>query len=477
METNKHKQQICLENVARLYCASNRETRARLVEHLALSCGPLDHDAVLAAIRDYYDITAVAATTVATPSSPSLSDINRAAHRIQVITTPKYQELLEKICVMTEDPMQFMIQLRLDLQQYIRSAQTENNDFLIFYQNLHQHLIQKVLPLCFSRSQLEIRRITMDEPTTILAHLFDREAVHPVASLEDFVRTRIQDPYKRVYAVFHRLQELPLVVLHVSMQPTIPASLREIFEQNNDDEAMVVAAFYSISNLQPGLEGIGLGESLVRAAVQQLSQKDPQQQKSNVRIQIFTTLSPMPGFRQWLEDNVANAGNDRLRQCLDPADIHYLCTAWRCQPRDFLPHLLSTLQRLYDHDPEQIGRLDDEADTSEMSVGLECLARFAAQYLICEKVNGSKPRNPVARFHVHNGAQVYRINTGADLSEAGWKQSFGVMVNYRYDTGSLQDNQEAYEADGTIAVHENVSGLLLSGTRLANSKPLKESND
>ena len=472
LEKNKHKQQICLENATRLYCASNHETRMRLVEHLALACGPIDHDAIRVAIAEYCQVTDVPATTAATPAR-SLSASIRAAHKIQVSTTPKYQELFERICAMTQDPIQFLIQLRLDLQQYIRADQAENKH-LVIYENLHHHLIQKVIPLCFSISQLDVRRITMDESPAILALLVNREAVHPVVSLQDFVQTRIQDPHKRVYALFHRLQQLPLVVLHVSMQPTIPARLREIFERNNDDAARVVAAFYSISNLQPGLEGIGLGETLIRAAVQHISREEPQ---NNVQIQIFTTLSPMPGFRKWLEEIVAHGGNDRLWQCFDPADIQFLCTAWKCQPRALLPHLLGALKHQYDRDPRRIERVGDQADTSELSVVLGCLARLAAHYLIREKVHDSKLRNTVARFHVHNGAQVYRINTGADLSKAGWTQSFGVMVNYKYDMGSLQDNQEAYEANGTIAVHEIVSTRLLSGTSCSDRKPHGEPND
>ena len=453
--SNKHKLQHYLQNVVRIYAESDQDRRRVVLDYLALQCGTLNHDEILASALRYQNELALDATSMSAQSSSPKA--TQAAIQLRKNCTPAYELLLQRILIHAKEPTSFFIQLRLDLQQYTRSLSEANEDDecklkLFYLQRLHHHLVQQLLPTQYSKSHLEIRRITLDESTSVLSYMAEHEAVHPVSSLEEFVRQRL-GPQKRVFALFHRLtSQTPLAVLHASLQPTIPASMKEI----HTDGPKTVATFYSISNIQPGLEGIGLGERLIRAAVRRMLQE------RDTNIRIFVTLSPIPRFREWLEQKVdTETDTDVLSNCLVPSDVRYLCDIWQCDPDQVLSRLIHALQA--QEEPEQL-ELDGEPLTA---IFHRSLARLAAHYLVHEKqkassntINKRKPLNTVARFHVHNGAQVYRINAAADLSSTGWESSFGVMVNYRYDLDALQHNQERYEADFSLAIHENVSNLL-----------------
>jgi len=258
-------------------------------------------------------------------------------------------------------------------------------------------------------------------PAACIETIAKQEAVHPVKSLDD-LRNRL-GPDRRVFGLFHPLlpSNQPLVVLHVSLQKhDIPSSMEQVHLSSSADNPRV-AAFYSISNLQSGLSGVGLGEFLIKEAVQLLRGELP-------TLDTFVTLSPIPRFRKWLEDKVIHErGKFEVpsHKLIDDANLlSRLARGLRCNDEG---EALSVLvSELADQGPEsaQSLMLGDEAVVEEV------LTRLAARYLAVEK-HRRKPLDGVARFHVANGAELSIINWMADPSSKGWRNSFGLMVNYR----------------------------------------------
>jgi malonyl-CoA decarboxylase len=276
--------------------------------------------------------------------------------------------------------------------------------------------------------------------------------------------------------------------LYVSLQPTVPSSMEQIHNQEkefppDDDDvgsvdsssttppaaAAKVATFYSISNLQSGLAGVGLGEYLIKQAVKKLRHEIPS-------LDTFVTLSPIPNFRKWLQGR-ASASSESTKFAPDedssqhawicPDDLQRLAESLRCEPNNALLRLLGALEternegRLNGLDGSQKSSYLSSSNATRLDMVLveRILTRLAAHYLVQAK-HRRKPLDGVARFHVANGAEVYRINFGADMSRKGWSNSFGIMVNYKYNMEDVQVNQDQYESDYSVPVHENVRKLL-----------------
>jgi malonyl-CoA decarboxylase len=366
--------------------------------------------------------------------------------RLREACSPQYEQVLQ--CLLEQNSaqgIQFLVSFREDLRQWIPSI-SSNDDLLPKLKQLDSYLRQ-LLSTWFSPGMLEIRRITYETtPASIIETIAVREAVHPMKSLDD-LRTRLGSG-RRVFALFHPLlPDQPLVILHASLQDEIPASMTPVLESSDHEEGAhpSVATFYSISSLQPGLAGVGLGEYLIKEAVQLLRQELP-------GVHTFVTLSPLPRFRRWLEERCINtSGKFASTDLIESKDLKELTEHLDCPPEQVLSLLL---ERLKTKGPADIV-LKDDGDAWMEPV----LVKLAARYLLREK-HRRKPLDGVARFHVGNGAQVFRINWAADLSRKGWHSSFGVMVNYRYDLETVQENQAKYEADYHIPIGKHVLELL-----------------
>jgi malonyl-CoA decarboxylase len=368
--------------------------------------------------------------------------------RLREACTPQYEQVLQ--CLLEQNSaqgIQFLVSVREDLRQWIPSIQS-NDDLLPQLKQLDSHLL-KLLSTWFSPGMLEIRRITYETtPASIIETIAVREAVHPMKSLDD-LRTRLGSG-RRVFALFHPLlPDLPLVILHVSLQEEIPASMTPVLESSEEEGAhqhpLSVATFYSISSLQPGLAGVGLGEYLIKEAVILLRHELP-------GVHTFVTLSPLPRFRRWLEERCINkSGKFASTDLIESKDLQELAAHLDCSPEQVLSLLL---ERLKAQGPANIVLKDDGDAWME-----PILVKLAARYLLREK-HRRKPLDGVARFHVGNGAQLFRINWAADLSRKGWLNSFGVMVNYRYELETVQENQAKYEAGYHIPIGKHVLKLL-----------------
>jgi malonyl-CoA decarboxylase len=283
----------------------------------------------------------------------------------------------------------------------------------------------------FNRGFLVLRRVDWSTPAVILEKIIRYEAVHQIRDWVD-LRARIDSPDRRCYAFFHpALVDEPLIFVEVALTREIPGAIAPILELKReplDPERATTAVFYSISNCQRGLAGVTFGSFLIKQVVAEICREMP-------RLSTFVTLSPAPNFAGWL-----------ARQ--------------RAQPS---PALAET-------DRAALAGLDrpdwwnNEAALDDMR---DAMLRAAATYLMTARNSGGSPLDAVARFHLGNGARLERLNWPADLSESGRRQSYGLMVNYRYDLGDIEKNHEAYADNRAIIATSAIKKLARPSRALA----------
>ena len=254
----------------------------------------------------------------------------------------------------------------------------------------------------FNRGFLVLRRITWESPANILEKIIQYEAVHEIHSWAD-LRLRLEPPDRRLFAFFHpAMPDDPLIFVEVALTQGVPGAIGPILTQDRSPlppQNADTAVFYSISNCQSGLRGISFGNSLIKQVVEVLARDVP-------GLSRFVTLSPIPGLSDWLKE------------------------------QEGATSLLGTETP----DPEKLRKL-------------------AAQYLLNAKSKDGQPRDPVARFHLGNGALVHDIHSSADLSPKGMKQSCGAMVNYLYEIARVETNHEAYARSRSVAASRTVQAL------------------
>jgi malonyl-CoA decarboxylase len=234
----------------------------------------------------------------------------------------------------------------------------------------------------------------------------------------DELRQRVEAPDRRLYAFFHpSLVDEPLIFVEVALTAELPDAVTGILDPLREmlaPDAASVATFYAISNCQVGLRGVSFGSFLIKQVVEDLKAELP-------GLKTFTTLSPIPGLRAWL-DSASGYRDDELVRRLSAA----IPENW--------PEL-GTVEQLR-------------------------LREMAADYFINEKRPDGQPIDPVARFHLGNGARLERINVDGDLSANGIEHSYGLMVNYVYDLAQIEANHEAYANSAEIATSAQVRKLL-----------------
>ena len=274
----------------------------------------------------------------------------------------------------------------------------------------------------FNPGFLMLRRIGWSSPADVLEKIIRYEAVHEIRNWND-LRGRVQPADRRCFAFFHpQMPDEPLVFVEVALTRGTPAAITGLIAEDRKaigGEDADTAVFYSISNTQKGLRGVSFGNFLIKQVVDELSRELPQ-------LKTFVTLSPVPGFAAWLADQHEDRGGGRI-----PAELLDLIA-----------------------DP------DWAANAERMTAAAPWLEQAAAIYLLDAKGSNGKPADPVARFHLNNGAMLSRINPGGDLSAKGLSQSHGVMVNYLYDLEAITRHHEAYANTGEEATSASVKKLL-----------------
>jgi malonyl-CoA decarboxylase len=283
---------------------------------------------------------------------------------------------------------------------------------------------------------LEVKRITWDSPASLLEKLTGYEAVHAIRSWKD-LKNRL-DIDRRCFAYFHpRMPDEPLIFVEVALTQGIADNVQLLLDETapmGDPAEADTAIFYSISNCQRGLGGISFGDFLIKRVVDQLAAELP-------HLKTYATLSPIPGFRAWLDRRLESSGEDILtgaeRKALD---------ALPPEGERSLPRLLA-----------RNGWHRDDAVTQAVRAPLQ---RLAARYLLTEKTPKGRAVDPVAHFHLSNGARIERLDWRGDVSGKGMQQSWGMMVNYLYRLGDIEANHEAYTGEGKIASSSAIQRLV-----------------
>lgn len=299
------------------------------------------------------------------------------------------------------DGLRFLVALRADMLRWrkqVAGLQALDKD------------LESLLSAWFDVGLLELRPLTWDSPASLLEKLIIYEAVHEIRSWDD-LRHRVS-PDRRCYAYFHpQMPDVPLIFVEVAFSTQMADNVQEVLDTNapaQDLDKARWAIFYSISNTQPGLRGISFGNFLLKRVIERLVEELP-------KLRCFATLSPIPGLADWLSK-------------LSAAEVEAIVRE-KGRTRAGAPD-----------GARWVTRLAKAATGKPSEVVQRAGMKLAAHYLLTMKNN--QPIDPVARFHLGNGARIERLNWAADTSAKGLGQSCGMMVNYLYELDDLDANLE-----------------------------------
>jgi malonyl-CoA decarboxylase len=385
------------------YAAASQEDRALFLRSLADRFGP-DHARVDAAITAYRS-----------GDTGVIAELHQAAE-------PRRQELIRRLNL-APGGTAALVQMRealLTLTAGDGELRAVDRDFV--------HLFAS----WFNRGFLVLRRIDWTTPAHILEKIIRYEAVHAIENWDD-LRNRLAPPDRRCYAFFHpQLVDEPLIFVEVALTRNIPDAIAPLLDLGRtviSAQDATTAVFYSISNTQKGLGGISFGNFLIKQVVEELKQDLP-------NLQTFVTLSPVPGFADWL-------AGERARD----------------------DGLLDATQK------QTLTLLDNDGwwqDTAAIHRLREVILPAAAHYFLIARDSRGRQIDPVARFHLGNGARLEQMNFPGDLSEKGLQQSHALMVNYLYALDEIEINHEAFAEKGTVATAPAIRKLVRA--KVANAK-------
>ncbi len=377
------------------YAKMSREEKHAFLTALADQFGP-----------DETRLSEAVATWQRVPSLTNISEIHNAAE-------PRRQELARRLNL-APGGTAALVRLREDLLD----RTTEEPSLKVIDADLG-HLFNS----WFNRGFLVVKRIDWSTPANILEKIIRYEAVHTIAGWDD-LRSRLEPEDRRCYAFFHpQLVDEPLIFVEVALTELIPRSIQPLLEVNRPALPLrraTTAVFYSISNTQKGLAGVSFGSFLIKQVVEELKRELPE-------LTTFVTLSPVPGFAKWVAEEAQAA-----QSVMSEAD------------RDLISRLAD---RNWPNDPAIVAAAEP------------VLMRLAAHYFLNAKTSRGRPIDPVARFHIGNGARLERLNFLGDRSARGLDQALGMMVNYLYDLAGIEENHEAYAETGAIRANPEISKL------------------
>lgn len=321
-----------------------------------------------------------------------------AFQRLSKAVEPRRQELLRRLNQPT-GATQALVAMRVDLLRFVKTNPELRRTDIDFV-----HLLRS----WFNRGFLVLKQISWDTPARLLDKVVAYEAVHQINDLDD-LRRRLYPPDRRCFAFFHpSMPDEPLIFVEVALTADVPGSIDDLLSEDRiplaADEAKV-AAFYSISNCQQGLAGISFGNLLIKQVAAELKHELP-------GLVTFVTLSPIPGFNRWLESEREASGEKQVAE-------------------------------------EIVGGTAPPQD----------LRIMAARYLLQAKRADGLPLDPVARFHLGNGAEVFDLHAQADTSTKGMGQSSGAMVNYLYDLRHTERNHEDFALHASVAASRRIQVL------------------
>ena len=386
------------------YAALPREERLSFLRLIAAEFDA-DHEAVDAAIAAYRS----------NPTRAQLGQLHEAAE-------PRAQELIRRLNLARGGTIA-LVRMREDLFALRKSLKDGDADpDLIDAAGSLDSDFEHLFASWFNRGFLVLRHIDWSSPADILEKIIRYEAVHEIKDWAD-LRRRIEPPDRRCFAFFHpALVDEPLIFVEVALTDGIAPSIQPILADDRKAlpaRAATTAVFYSISNCQSGLAGVTFGNFLIKQVVEDLAREIP-------TLKTFVTLSPVPGFRTWRDRERASDAPQGLTR----EDVEAL--------------------RVLDSD-------DWSSDKAKADAVRRAMMPAAAAYFLRAKNPKGRPADPVARFHLGNGARLERMNFLGDVSRKGMAQSYGLMVNYLYDLAAIEKNHETYANLGTVAASSSVS--------------------
>jgi malonyl-CoA decarboxylase len=347
----------------------------------------------------------------AQPSDDDASDLH-------FVSEPRRQELIRRLN-RAPGGTSALVAMRADLLSVMKG----NKDLAALDRD-----VAHLLASWFNRGFLVLRRIDWSTPANILEQIIRYEAVHEIRDWDD-LRRRIDPVDRRCYAFFHpALVDEPLIFVVVALTELIPSAIGPLLAEDRQLVAIErarTAVFYSISNTQRGLGGISFGSFLIKQVAEELRRELP-------KLENFVTLSPVPGFVQWLKQASDVPVSDEERTLLGQLD-----------------------------DPDWL-------KNPELAAQLRSVVEpLAAHYFLKARTPKGRLIDSVARFHLGNGARLERIDWLGDLSPKGLRESAGIMVNYLYRLDDIEKNHEAYANEGKVVASNAVKKLLKTeGRRL-----------
>ena len=343
--------------------------------------------------------------------------------KLRGLLTPPRVSLLTRFNDLPQG-VKFLVDLRADVLAFMDKAPDLKS---------LDYDLKRLLNSWFDIGFLELKRLTWKDPAELLEKLIEYEAVHEISSWDD-LKNRL-DSDRRCYAFFHPcMPDEPLIFVEIALVKGIARSIQSLLDENAptiDPGDADTAIFYSITNTQTGLQGIHFGSFLIKQVLDDLKRDLPQLNK-------FATLSPVPGLMEYL----AALSLDKEAQLVDAAHRAEL-------EKDYGS---GTVREVLG---AGIWKLKLEGNTVLKPI----MMKLCAHYLVNEK-KGSRSRDPVANFHLNNGARLENINWLGDTSEHGLLQSAGIMVNYVYSLNDIEKNHETYRASGEVVASSVVKAIL-----------------
>ncbi|XP_041353984.1 malonyl-CoA decarboxylase, mitochondrial-like isoform X2 [Gigantopelta aegis] len=376
----------------------------------------------------------------------------KSEERLKLSLVPRYQQLFTQIGRL-DGGVKFLVDMRADILASMTAMSSEVD--LSYFQALNYSL-KELMVIWFSVGLLQLQRITWESSCDLVQKISDYEAVHPIRSWSD-VKQRVGS-YRRCFVFTHNaMPREPVVVLHTALTSEISSSIHSIIqsqglrrqsvsqaqrspeapmsdnlvEEKEDPSKISAAVFYSITSTLKGLSGVDMGNYLIKCVVRELQSEHPQ-------INQFSSLSPIPGFRDWLIGEVnkhlhltgiGELTDDHLLTDEECGQLHPYRQTDSQSVLETFKFYIQTHQWITNPDLTHILKVP--------------LMRLCARYLYMEKRRGYA-LNPVATFHLRNGAVIWRLNWMADTSMRGLSQSCAVMVNYRYFLENTEKNSRNY---------------------------------
>ena len=274
----------------------------------------------------------------------------------------------------------------------------------------------------FNPGFLKLEKITWDTKAAVLEKIIKYERVHQMQDMNELKRRLGED--RRFFSYFHpALEDEPIIFVQVALTKGLGRSIQELMmPTNNEVKSYDTATFYSISNCQEGLSRVTLGNFLIKRVVYEIQEELP-------HIKNFGTLSPIPGFADWFT-------------YLDEVKIK---------------NILGNLKYF---DVSFLKSQDLKLGDIRIIKNKKAIMTLVTHYIVNEKNQKGLPINDVSRFHLGNGAIVDDIIINANVSEQGFKRSFGVMVNYLYELKNIEKNHEDYMNNNKVIVSDKIKKYL-----------------